>query len=199
MRSILLYILLAVVRAAPSPSHVDIVPIPGATVVPQFWDVQAFLDGPTLILNGTVQDIHKQLLEINPNYDTDFNHTAVATGDLEKRTDFTGSKVICSRAIFGHLNYGAYKDSLTYLGKHPGRPHMPPGPRACSRVSCSYNTGVYICNDTPTDKYLISWGSVVDGLQYIWAKCVAGILVDMQGGQVFHSTNWNVILRETNC
>lgn len=154
MLPILLYSLLAVARAAPSQANVDIVPrapIPGGTVVPLFWDVQAFPDGPTLTLNGTIQEMHKRLLEINPNYDTDFNHTAVAARGLdfglEKRTDFNGCQLECSLAKWGEPKIKGYDEGLEYLYDHLGVPHMGPGPGACSRVSCSYGTGMWMCND----------------------------------------------------
>ncbi|POR37950.1 Uncharacterized protein TPAR_01853 [Tolypocladium paradoxum] len=174
-------------------------PIPGATMGPVFWDVQAFPDGPTLTLNGTIQEMHRQLLEINPDYDADFNRTAVATRDLEKRTDFTGSQVVCSQDLYGPIGEDPYHDGINYLRGHSGQPHLPPGPQACGRVSCSYGTGIYICNFTLEDKYLISWGSVADGAEYIWKECSDDSRETKIGGRAYHPTNWNVFIMSSRC
>ncbi|POR34788.1 Uncharacterized protein TPAR_05004 [Tolypocladium paradoxum] len=168
-------------------------------MAPIYWDIQAFPDGPIITLNGTIHEMRRQLLEINPNYDTDFNRTTVATRDLERRTDFSGAKYFCGMDTFGELNYGAYLEGIQYLRNHLGVPHMLPGPKVCGRVSCSYGTGIIMCNDTPDDKYLDNWGSVADGAQYIWQACGDTKLMGLVGGQVFHYTNWNVILRAEPC
>ncbi|POR31428.1 Uncharacterized protein TPAR_08361 [Tolypocladium paradoxum] len=202
MLSLLLYGLLAVVRAAPSQADVDDVDgpgIPGTTVSPIFWHVRAFPDGPTLTLNGTLQEMHKRLLEINPNYEADFNRTAVATRSLEARTDFTGAEYNCLTQVWGSVNKKGYDEAVPYLQKHDGTPHMLPGPRVCGRVSCSYNTAVWMCNDATDDQYLINWSSVADGIQYIWSKCAPDPYLNPSGGQVFHYTNWNVVLRDASC
>lgn len=47
---------------------------------------------------------------------------------------------------------------------------------------------------TPTDKHLVSFGSVADGVDYIWDTCK-----NNWGGQVFHPTGWNVILSGNDC
>lgn len=148
MLSILLYSLLAVARAAPSLANADGidtrgVPIPGARVVPLFLDTQAFPDGPTLTLNGTIQEMRRQLLEINPNYDTDFNHTTT----VEKRTNFFGAQLQCGELRWGAVKNKGYEEGVRYLRRLRGIPHMGPGPGACSRVSCSWSTGMWMCND----------------------------------------------------
>ncbi|PNY26072.1 Uncharacterized protein TCAP_03995 [Tolypocladium capitatum] len=192
MLSILIYGLLAVVRAAPSQADVRDAPIPGATVVPLFWDTQAFPDGPTLRLNGTIQEIRRQLLEINPNYDTDFNRTAV----VEKRDEFDGAKYFCLEK-WGHPYERGYYSGLDYLRNHRGAPHMQPGPAVCSRVSCGYKTGIWLCNDNPHEMYLSSWRTVADAAEHVWIECQTPTV--SIGGQVFHKNNWNVIVSEQDC
>ncbi|KAF6780850.1 hypothetical protein CMUS01_16802, partial [Colletotrichum musicola] len=44
----------------------------GYTVSDLEWEVKAFPDGPTITLNGTVEQVYSGLLELNPNYDADF-------------------------------------------------------------------------------------------------------------------------------
>lgn len=114
---------------------------------PVVWEVEAFKDGPTLKLEGTIQEVHKQLVAINPNYDTDFNLGATndkVARDLSKRTDFSHSHTICGNfpsTTVDHLGQG-----INYLRGVGGRPSMG-GRGTCGRVSCSYNTAIWWCND----------------------------------------------------
>ncbi|KAL2881708.1 hypothetical protein SGCOL_002857 [Colletotrichum sp. CLE4] len=71
------------------------------------WEVQVTPGGNKVILNGTVQQVHAQLLELNPNWDNDFkddrtqkretreNEWQTASNDLDKRTDFSGAGYNC--------------------------------------------------------------------------------------------------------
>ncbi|KND88423.1 hypothetical protein TOPH_06944, partial [Tolypocladium ophioglossoides CBS 100239] len=108
------------------------------------------------------------------------------------------AEYFCSESTWGQPTQRGYDDALTYLRSIGGHPHMTPGPSACSRVSCSYNTGVWMCNDTPHDKYLISFGSVVDGMIFIWQHCWPTVWSE-NGGQVFHWTGWNVVMGTADC
>lgn len=123
---------------------------------PVVWEVEAFKDGPTLKLVGTIQEVHEQLVAINPNYDTDFNLGAVsdkAARDLSKRTDFSHSHTICGNfpgTTVDHLGQG-----ISYLRGVGGRPSMG-GRGTCGRVSCSYNTAIWWCNDVSAAVYSLN-------------------------------------------
>ncbi|CEJ87469.1 hypothetical protein VHEMI04425 [[Torrubiella] hemipterigena] len=170
---------------------------------PVVWEVEAFKDGPTLKLEGTIQEVHKQLVEINHNYDTDFNLGAAsdkAARDLSKRTDFSHSHTICGNfpgTTVDHLGQG-----ISYLRGVGGRPSMG-GRGTCGRVSCSYNTAIWWCNDDAGVKTLASFGSIADGAQWVWNKCAGrldkGLAQGQVSGQAFHPTNWNVIVRKDKC
>lgn len=71
------------------------------------------------------------------------------------------------------------------------------------KINASFSTGLtlrIIQSNKP--KTLNSFGSIADGAQYIMGKCksVAFLLVKPKtGGQAFHKTNWNVIVRSDRC
>lgn len=117
-------------------------------VVPVQWNVQAFPEGPTLNLTGTIQEVHSKLLDINPNYDADFaNRTDAAA--VQKRGDWISSFIQCSSQAdhykpFGTLTYRSFNEAIEYFNGLRGKPSMKAD--ACGRVSCSYNGGIYICN-----------------------------------------------------
>ncbi|KZL69745.1 hypothetical protein CT0861_02947 [Colletotrichum tofieldiae] len=186
-------------------------PFPGAAVFVPEWEVPASPGGPTVTLTGTVQEVVAELEKLNPDFKTDFNITETAaddipvpsdvTGSLEKRTDFKGSKYICNNYPNGR--YNAYHEGVEYLRGVPGKPRAPAGPGACGRVSCSQNTAIWWCNDDRSPKELYSFGSIADGAWYLSMYCT-GLPESWNGyytiaGQAFHSTNWNVIVRNAAC
>ena len=152
IRPALLSALVAVAFAAPKELASGVVldatnkfGIPGGHEVPVQWETTAFKDGPTLFLNGTVQEVHKQLVEINPNYNEDFKKIEPRSTDVvEKRTD---SNVICSASIFGKCAVNTMFEGVNHLLRVAGRPTNGGGPGACGRVSCSFDVSIWWCND----------------------------------------------------
>ncbi|KAJ0423208.1 hypothetical protein BJY00DRAFT_321902 [Aspergillus carlsbadensis] len=197
------------VLASPTPSPED-----GYELFTPSWDVQVTPGGELVTLNGTIEEVHAELLRLNPNWDEDFPEAEEAEDadelterdfdfdsdlTLEKRTDFTGSKYNCFGS-WGLAKSIAINQGITYLRKVNGNPRAAAGPGRCARVSCSYNSGIHWCNDSRSPKTLNSFGSIADGAKYIVAKCKRGSGVSAYtAGQVFHKTNWNVIVREDKC
>ncbi|KAF5007077.1 hypothetical protein FDECE_6581 [Fusarium decemcellulare] len=173
------------------------------------WEVKAFRDGPELHLNGTIEEVHAELLSLNPNYDADFANQGPDDDEdrvtLEKRTDFSNANTNCN--FPGNLAYAPRVDQgIKYLRGVKGKPGMPAGPGACGWVSCGYNAGIWWCNDDKMSKTLNSFGSIADGAQRVRDKCShrfsnpggTGDIMRVKG-QAFHSTHWNVIVREIKC
>ncbi|ODA82670.1 hypothetical protein RJ55_01178 [Drechmeria coniospora] len=168
-------------------------------VVPMEWQVQAFVDGPTLTLNGTVQDVERQLIAINPNYKTaDFHNRTAAGRDVERRLDFSGADIICSKKLFGSVKSKGFNDAYARFNNMQGRPNLPPGPKVCSRISCSWDTALWLCNDMPGRMLLDTWNTVFKALNEIWRRCSNNSNKGV-GGQIFHRTNWNMIMTSDRC
>lgn len=139
---------LASAAAVPAEQQQDIT-IPG-DIVPATWLVRAFTDGPDLTLQGTVQEVHAQLKQINANYDRDFGIPAASEAEesqLHRRTDFRNTHTICGN--FPHIGITHLAEGINYLRHVGGRPQLPPrgATSVCSRVSCSYSTAIWWCND----------------------------------------------------
>ncbi|PNY28164.1 Uncharacterized protein TCAP_01923 [Tolypocladium capitatum] len=194
MYAILICALLGLGHAATSGSNQAndaAIGVPGAFEVPVEWDVQAFPDGPVLTLVGTAQEVHAQLLKINPNHTSDFRLES-RDSELGPRTDFSRSKVICSEGLFGKPSRWAIADGIAYLLKLRGHPRNQGGPGACGRVSCSYDSAIWWCNDSKQPKTLDGWFEIADGAAWIAGEC-------FYGGQVFDAHDWNVIVRSASC
>ncbi|KAL4809293.1 hypothetical protein BDV18DRAFT_78264 [Aspergillus unguis] len=180
-------------------------PLEGRTIITPKWEVEVTPGGEKAIVEGTVQQVRSEMLKRNPNWDTDFAvvkrepEAQPKVSDLTKRTDFSNSKTICG-GRWEYTDLSAINDGIDYLRGVGGRPLAGPGPGFCARVSCSYDAAIYWCNDAPEDKRLESFGSIADGTQKIVDECATvSFGGPMVAGQVFHSTDWNVIVRRDGC
>jgi hypothetical protein len=73
----------------------------------------------------------------------------------------------------------AYLQSLGF-----GNCGVPAGPRVCSRISCSYDSGIWLCNDNawhiqPSCTYLASYAE--DIVSRCASDCVNGICANVNG------------------
>ncbi|KAL3489206.1 hypothetical protein BJX62DRAFT_209728 [Aspergillus germanicus] len=182
------------------------------------WDFPVFPSDTTpTTFNGTIQEAHAELLRRNPNWDTEFSHllkrspvpvavteagTEEDSGviDLAKRTDF--ASLLCyDQTPWEPAGYHAINEGIAYLRGLSGRPGMRAGPSACGRVSCSWNAAIWWCNDANEFKLLESYNSIADGAAILSQHCFRDGNWEPRvvGGQIFHETNWNVIVREDEC
>lgn len=120
--------------------------IPGYGIGPISWEVEITPGGPTVILNGTVQEVHAALLKINPNHDAEFEALATKR-DVPKNLV---SRNPPDYVLCGHwylTDEKPIKEGIAYLRRVGGQPVMGPGPGNCGRVSCSYDASIWWCND----------------------------------------------------
>ncbi|PIG84669.1 hypothetical protein AARAC_001976 [Aspergillus arachidicola] len=141
--------------------------------------------GPRVLLNGTVQHVHAQLLKINPNYDDDFATV------LDKR-----EATICWQAGRHQVQQlpkarrGDIEAGIKPLRGVSGHPSNGPGPGNCGRLSCSWGAAIWWCNDMRLNtftKVLPSFNNIADGAQVILNNCQRGGV--KLSGQDFHSDN----------
>ncbi|KAH6693947.1 hypothetical protein F5X68DRAFT_258737 [Plectosphaerella plurivora] len=185
----------------------------GREVFTPEWEVEVTPGGETVVLNGTIEEVHTQLLKLNPTWDadfpdndldkrqTDFSDWSDGSAALQKRTDFSNSQYNCF-GRWGFVDREHIQRGINYLSRVTGRPRNGAGPGNCGRVSCSYNSAIYWCNDSDTTKTLWRFSSIADGAQYIMQMCQdrqSRPVKSLTGGQAFHKTNWNVIVRTDKC
>ncbi|KAK4232624.1 hypothetical protein QBC38DRAFT_450254 [Podospora fimiseda] len=185
--------------------------IPGYKTVELSWEVATTPGGPTMILNGTVQQVRAQLLQLNPNYDNDFAElTAASKAAAAMRRskgvskDVDPSHRLCD--IWGRWDSATKKrilEGIDYLHHINGQPHQGPGPGNCGRVSCSFDSAIIWCNDNPTTKYLDNFNLIADDALNIITECpeidteVLGVRTI--NGQLFHDDGWNTIVKGAKC
>lgn len=130
-------------------------PLPGYKAEVLQWEVPLSRDGRTAVLNGTVQQVYQQLLELNPDYKAEFGAVekvpAPATAHVSRRTaralqdSEPDTWEDCGR--FDPAKTNAIYEGINHLNQVPGRPGSAPGPGVCGQVSCSYDSAIWWCND----------------------------------------------------
>ncbi|KAF4943581.1 hypothetical protein FGADI_13314 [Fusarium gaditjirri] len=165
------------VALLPSVLAID-APIEGYGVVVPEWEVEV-TSGSTTVLEGTIEEIHEELLQLNPNWDEEcMSNLTQAAADTEKRdsdkhlferTNFNGAKYTC-RGRWSECHPAPIVKGVEYL----------------------------------SSKTLNGFGSIADGAEYINDKCTRwgwqnGGYRSFVSGQVFHNTKWNVIVRKDKC
>ncbi|KAE9567778.1 hypothetical protein CGMCC3_g16073 [Colletotrichum fructicola] len=187
-------------QAATIGSTASQAPITGYSVYVPEWEVQAFPGGEIQIIGGTVEQVLDELRKINPNYDEDFGIGNVTESGLTDvvgpKADFEGAATVCDG--WELANTARIREGISHLDGIDGKPHRGAGPASCGRVSCSYNSAIWWCNDDTKAKELNSFREISDGALYVIKKCRVGESTRV-AGQAFHKDNWNVIVRWARC
>ncbi|KAL2126305.1 hypothetical protein VTI74DRAFT_1211 [Chaetomium olivicolor] len=164
-------------------------PIPGYGVDTVGVEVE-IAPGQTAVLNGTVQEIYAQALQLNP----DFTLTATDAGTPAPQKKQKRSTVHCNN--WPRAKQWALEDGVRYLRGVPGTVTHLPGPGKCARVSCSYQSAIWWCNDNTHSITLPSFNWIADSAQHTINVCFDG--TGELAGQNFEDGNWNTILRHDN-
>lgn len=98
-------------------------------------------------VTGTIQQVFDALDKANPNFRHDFGiaNKSVLPATAESSSSYEVEKVICTG--FDYARKDATQDGIKHLNSVPGAPANGPGPGNCGRVSCSYDSAIYWCND----------------------------------------------------
>ncbi|KAH7111693.1 hypothetical protein B0J13DRAFT_590953 [Dactylonectria estremocensis] len=151
----------------------------GYSVFEPQWEVETSVGGPIVILNGIIEQVYAQLLDINPHYDMEFGISEDI--DFEKCTDFLKAKTSCWDM---NMRYVANRGSILN------------GPGNCRRVSCLYRSAIWWCNNSKKVKTLSVFRSIADGAQRVVNKCSYGAKTL---GKVDYLIDWAVVVNYVNC
>ncbi|KAK3488658.1 uncharacterized protein B0T23DRAFT_413815 [Neurospora hispaniola] len=185
-------------------------PIFGYGIEDIIWEVKAHPDGPTMNVTGTIQQVYDALDKANPNFRKDFGIDNTADSPVfatatESDSSYELESLVCN--VFDYAQRTATTKGIEYLNNVPGTPANGPGPGNCGRVSCSYESAIYWCNDNPDVKSLDSYGSIGWAAQFVLnshnrdCATIWGELPEDNGvkGRVFVKGNWNVVVRKDDC
>jgi hypothetical protein len=187
--------------------------------------------GKTIVARGTVEQIREEALKHNPDWDAHYIEPArqkmkralemgsyeeleahFRSADSELESDSESESHLEKRAIFNlgardcggrwkEVNWDTALRNTAYLSGLKGYPKRGAGPGNCGRVSCSYNTAIWWCNDEPFDKTLMGYDRIYYGALEIVSPCSHKPFGDSRktSGQAFSTGGWNVIVRKDKC
>ncbi|KAM7186848.1 hypothetical protein V8F20_011202, partial [Naviculisporaceae sp. PSN 640] len=120
-------------------------------VVDLVWEVQMTPDSPSVFVNGTVQDLDRQLSKINANYKQEYHirQPTLRQSKFYRTTDRSAGQdpINCRMGSDWTSSIGRILDGVTYLRSLHRDINIDSGFRQCSRVSCSWNSGIFLCNN----------------------------------------------------
>ncbi|KAJ0381898.1 hypothetical protein COL922a_013639 [Colletotrichum nupharicola] len=99
-------------------------PIPGYEVYVPEWEVQATPGGPTIVLNGTVEEVVDKLHEINPDSTTRNSSTRPLSSPQLCKSEPTFQALKCSAATLAPLNVTDSSPELAISGASEDGPLM---------------------------------------------------------------------------
>ncbi|KAI2623640.1 hypothetical protein GGS21DRAFT_541385 [Xylaria nigripes] len=152
---------------------------------------------PISLTGSSLQHIEAQIREIKPDFSWSrttepgfWNSTVRTQGDI--LCDLTWNPPFAS--VF-HIRQG-----IEYLHKIHDNCTIGPGPANCSRVSCSYSSGIWFCNDNP-QPISVPCSTFGDRASEIVTKCYAygHFPTDSVHGQAFDTDGWNVYVAGVDC
>ncbi|KAK3402525.1 hypothetical protein B0T20DRAFT_449583 [Sordaria brevicollis] len=176
-------------------------PVPSYGIEDITWEIVT-ASGTTVNITGTVEQVFqyaekkniafKQISDVPPPSTLD---------DLTKnRWDPSVHRLMCFKND-NLADLEAIERGIKYLNKIPGKPVNGPGPGNCGRVSCSWNSAIYWCNNDTEVKTLDSFRAIADGAQFVLNNCpFHPILFSGLGGwgvegSVTMKDGWTVVVR----
>ncbi|KAF8859294.1 hypothetical protein BDZ45DRAFT_689391 [Acephala macrosclerotiorum] len=169
------------------------------------------IHGVEVELSGTVEEMYAEFTRMYPEvvanaalHANNTDKTRSLENDLQTRTPSPrGDHYCCPVGNSGwtYTRSGYIQEGMQYLYDFNGVCNTGGGPGNCVRVSCSYNAGIYLCNDNTGD-LVISCKDVVWYTQELLNDCSRTIWPNplwYTCGQVFDNANYNVIVHGDSC
>ncbi|KUI59332.1 hypothetical protein VP1G_06578 [Cytospora mali] len=169
------------------------------TIIDINWSLQVNnTDTPwNLTVTGTIQDLFSNYSKVDPKGAAALNKSM--HGDLQGRDVSSNPTTTLCNFLGDSASASRIAQGVSYLREVPGKPSNGPGPGECGRVSCSYNSAIWWCNDNLVTKVLDSFGNIADGAQQILTLCDPNYHHASVNGQQFYNDDWNVIVRGASC
>ncbi|XXH02105.1 hypothetical protein Hte_008471 [Hypoxylon texense] len=167
----------------------------GYTIGDITWKGNITNGGPEMSFTGpSFRDIEAQILQANPNFTWPDQNTTDSVPFSEKKQDF----LTCDLANFWWAVKYRIQDGINYLKGKTGRCYIEAGPKVCSRISCSYHSAIFWCNDNDAPLWIDCnlWSQYT---QNIVDQCSVDNPSQDVKGQQFDSDNWNIIVGYSDC
>ncbi|KAF2745245.1 hypothetical protein M011DRAFT_527749 [Sporormia fimetaria CBS 119925] len=145
--------------AAVDRTAVSTFPIPGYELVDLEWDIEVS-PGQHEILTGTVEEVIAKATSLSPNFmatmATIDEDAALSPADAD--TTASRDTLVCLKWELANMH--TIQEGIQYLRSLRNKPRLPAGPKKCSRVSGSYNSAIFFCNDNNHLIDLTKWDGI---------------------------------------
>ncbi|KAG4424737.1 hypothetical protein IFR04_002085 [Cadophora malorum] len=178
-------------RVSNIPEHYNIIPLV----------ITGTMEGVAVNHTGTIQQVFAQL----DAEDNDFKLSELGARDVSELHPRVASYMTDINCIpvrgqnWGRANQGAIREGINYLRR--GSLACGVNAHSCARVSCSWDSGIYFCNN---NNYNLRYPcfQIADYAQAILDKCKyqKNLFADKEvGGQAWDNGNWNVPVHKDRC
>ncbi|OTB03231.1 hypothetical protein M426DRAFT_24019 [Hypoxylon sp. CI-4A] len=166
----------------------------GYKVVDLTWSGPITDSGPEETFTGaSMRDIETKILAAHPDFKfPTVNATSLEEGLAKRDKDH----LTCKPGVPGEFWYAEkrYIDAgIEYLAGKTGKCSIDAGPRTCSRISCSYDSGIYWCNDNPEriEENCLLFSHYAQDIVDECTFTHGGI--EQLMGQEFSTSSWNIM------
>ncbi|KAI2631532.1 hypothetical protein GGS26DRAFT_98382 [Hypomontagnella submonticulosa] len=176
------------------PKRLEEVP-DGYTLAPMTWKGNITAEGPEVAFTGAnFKDIDDQIHQANP----DFTWPEVTANDTTPDSAVKSkSWLTCDPNNIWWAQEFRIEEGVAYLRGKSGQCYMAAGPRVCTRISCSYKSAIWWCNDQPNGIWIdcALWANYA---QDILDKCQTHDASNRIRGQEFAKEDWNIMIGYSN-
>ncbi|XXH04754.1 hypothetical protein Hte_011176 [Hypoxylon texense] len=171
----------------------------GYSLVNVTWSGNLTANGPEVSFTGaSFQDVEAQIRRANPNFAWPDGDATDVSLPPSSSSDKAVARLSCDVPEFWYATKYRVDEGIQYLRGKTGRCHIDAGPGVCSRISCSYDSAIFFCNDNdaPLDVDCSEWSEYA---QDIVDACTDDDTARHVRGQQFNKRNWNVIVGYSKC
>ena len=112
-------------------------------------------------VNGTIQEVTRELRRQNPDWDTHYPANITNESPSLNKRNFEVSGAICWDP-WPTCSLKRIREGIAYLRRVRGLPTLGPGHGKCTRVSCSYESAIWWCNDVSLNFFTSEIRSYID-------------------------------------
>ncbi|KAK0666740.1 hypothetical protein QBC41DRAFT_304977 [Cercophora samala] len=194
-------------------SSAAVPPIPGYAVVDVEWALPIdpkVSTGPREVVTGTIQEAIAKMAATHPGWDLPLtshlnftNHLNTAPARHNMLTNLDDNKPLSQECKFnsgkGKADCSAIRDGAGYLARIPDNSAPPRNsPKSCGRVSCSWDSAIWWCNDNHFEKE-VTWDAIAKIAWDLQAQCASEPFYTHVSARQFMEGNWNVYVTGDFC
>jgi hypothetical protein len=168
-------------------------------LAPIKWRGQLEKGGPWVNFTGQHHEVIAQIKAQNPwwqregaNASIIMEHHVKEHGHLEKRSNRVNQ--ICDSKFFEPANAKAEENNANYITSHFGNGLCAADGHSCGRFSCSYDSSILLCNDTPNE-IVIPCLTLGTNAHFVYSYCQEQWAGTFNGQAFYINPSYNVIMK----